>query len=101
MAARKNYADIQAQIAKLQAEAEALREEEAQAVLDDIREKVATYGFTEKDVFGRRRRGTAPEKKPVREPRYQNPKTGETWSGMGRAPAWMPKTGREKFLITQ
>ncbi|WP_442873318.1 H-NS family nucleoid-associated regulatory protein [Cupriavidus sp. USMAA2-4] len=32
--------------------------------------------------------------------KYRNPKTGQTWSGRGRAPAWIGKQ-RERFLITQ
>ncbi|WP_439709419.1 H-NS histone family protein [Cupriavidus pauculus] len=31
-------------------------------------------------------------------PRYRDPKTGKTWSGRGRAPAWIGKK-RERFLI--
>lgn len=67
---------------------------ESEAVLADIREKVALYGFSEKDVFGRRRASGPVEAK------YQNPETGETWSGRGRAPAWIKDAkNRDKFLI--
>ncbi|HDR9377078.1 TPA: H-NS histone family protein, partial [Burkholderia multivorans] len=42
----------------------------------------------------------APSAKPKRTlpPKYRNPKTGETWSGRGRAPAWLGKN-RTRFLI--
>lgn len=33
-------------------------------------------------------------------PKYRNPKTGETWSGMGRAPVWIRDAkNRDRFLI--
>ena len=31
--------------------------------------------------------------------KYRNPKTGETWSGRGRSPAWLAGKNRERFLI--
>ncbi|MBR8256809.1 H-NS histone family protein [Burkholderia ambifaria] len=36
------------------------------------------------------------------EPKYQNPKTGETWSGRGRAPLWIRDAkNRDRFLIAK
>ncbi|WP_321943912.1 H-NS histone family protein [Paraburkholderia tropica] len=33
-------------------------------------------------------------------PKFRNPKTGETWSGMGRAPVWIREAkNRDRFLI--
>ena len=79
---------------KTQAELEAAISAESATVLADIREKVTLYGFTEKDVFGRRR-----SVGPV-EAKYQNPETGDTWSGRGRAPTWIKDAkNRDKFLI--
>ncbi|WP_321935400.1 H-NS histone family protein [Paraburkholderia sp. J8-2] len=44
---------------------------------------------------GNYRRGPQPAK-------YRNPKTGETWSGLARAPAWIADVkDRSKFLIEQ
>ncbi|MBN6205593.1 H-NS histone family protein [Ralstonia mannitolilytica] len=39
-------------------------------------------------------------KKKAVAPTYQDPQTGATWSGRGRAPAWFGKN-RDKFLIAQ
>jgi DNA-binding protein H-NS len=92
--ASKSVAELRAQLEKAQAELETAIAAESTTVLADIREKVALYGFTEKDVFGRRRAVGAVEAK------YQNPETGETWSGRGRAPAWIKDAkNRDKFLI--
>lgn len=36
------------------------------------------------------------------EPKYSNPKTGETWTGMGRAPLWIRDAkDRTRFLIAK
>ncbi len=68
-----------------------------------MREKIATYGLTVEDVFGRKRaaRKTAneKEKKPA-VAKYQDPKSGVTWSGKGRAPGWIAKArNRDRFLV--
>ncbi|WP_081068064.1 H-NS histone family protein [Burkholderia territorii] len=96
---KRSYSEVKAQIDALQAEAEALRAEELQAVIADIRTKVAEYGITEQDIFGRKRsakgHNTAPSV-----PKYRDPKTGATWSGKGRAPSWIANTrNRDRFLI--
>ena len=92
--ASKSVAELRAQLEKTQAELDAAIGAESAAVLTDIREKVALYGFTEKDVFGRRRAVGPVEAK------YHNPETGETWSGRGRSPAWIKNAkSRDKFLI--
>lgn len=92
--ASKSVAELRAQLEKTQAELEAAIAAESEAVLADIREKVALYGFTEKDVFGRRRAvGPVAAK-------FRDPETGETWTGRGRAPAWIKDAkNRDKFLI--
>lgn len=95
--ASKTVAELKSQLEKTQAELEAAIAAESAEILADIREKIAVYGFTEKDVFGRKRAasfgGTVA-------PKYHNPKTGETWSGRGRAPAWIKDAAnRDKFLI--
>ena len=40
-----------------------------------------------------------PAKKTPLPPKYRNPKTGETWSGRGRAPAWLAGRNKDRFLI--
>lgn len=92
------YKELQAQLAALTEQAEAARVVELQAVIEEIRAKVAEYGLTEKDIFGRVRRATTTTKiAPVA--KYRDPATGATWSGRGRAPAWLKNKKRERFLI--
>jgi DNA-binding protein H-NS len=84
--------ELDAKIAEAQAEAR-------EAVLVQVREMVEQYGLTEKDVFGRKRGGPHPTKGTKVAPKYQNPKTGETWTGRGRAPKWMGGKNPDQFLI--
>ncbi|WP_322060009.1 H-NS histone family protein [Paraburkholderia sp. J63] len=94
------YRELKAQMAELEAQAAAARAAEFQEILADIRAKVAEYGFTEHDIFGRGRgrpRKTAGTAVPDR---YRDPKTGATWSGRGRAPNWIKEAkNRDRFLI--
>lgn len=95
------YKELKAQMAELEAQAAAARAAEFQEVLADIRAKVADYGFTEQDIFGRGRgrpRKAAESGVPVK---YRDPRTGATWSGRGRAPNWIKEAkNRDRFLIS-
>ncbi|RQU99894.1 H-NS histone family protein [Burkholderia cenocepacia] len=93
----RTYKQVQAEIEKLQTEAETLRQQELAGVLADIRAKVAEFGITEQDIFGRKRIVRTPA-----EPKYQDPKSGATWSGRGKPPSWIAKAkNRDRFLISQ
>ncbi|WP_431821529.1 H-NS family nucleoid-associated regulatory protein [Burkholderia sp. F1] len=84
----------------LQAHAESVRLEEKQAAVSRIRDAIALYDLTPRDLFGdlprkpRRRvkRGPVP-------PKYRDPQSGATWSGRGREPLWINGQSREQFLI--
>ncbi|MET3632992.1 H-NS histone family protein [Burkholderia cepacia] len=94
------YKELKAQAEALAEKAEAARLAEFQAVVEDIRAKVAEYGITEKDIFGARRSKSAKHKTVPAEAKYRDPKTGATWSGRGRAPAWIKDAkNRNRFLI--
>jgi len=62
-----------------------------------------TYGLTPEDIAGTRRRGRPPKNdggasvKAALPPKYMDPKSGKTWSGRGRAPAWLGKNPK-RFL---
>ncbi|WP_423391460.1 H-NS family nucleoid-associated regulatory protein [Burkholderia sp. LMG 21824] len=93
------YKELKVQALALAEKAEAARLAEFQAVLDEVRAKVAEYGITEKDIFGRKRGRSV---KAPTEAKYLDPKTGATWSGRGRAPAWIKDAkNRDRFLIQE
>ncbi|PZR44933.1 H-NS family nucleoid-associated regulatory protein [Paraburkholderia fungorum] len=97
--ATRDYKTLKVELEKLQAETEAARISEVKAVISELRAKAAEYGLTADDVFPPKKvkasktNGSLP-------PKYQDPKTGLTWSGKGRAPAWIRDAkNRDKFLI--
>jgi len=107
---------IQANIWKLQAQADALIAKKAQAAVDQIRALMLKHGLTTEDIEARarakREAKAASESAPKVKSKaasslksgtpakYRHPKTGETWTGHGRAPAWIANVrDRSKFLI--
>jgi DNA-binding protein H-NS len=114
---------IEAKMIKLQAQAEVLIAKRAQSVIGDIRKLMEEHGLTPADIaahFGTRKRpgraaGAASKSGPKRATvaksaktaakekmpaKYINRKTGETWSGHARPPAWIKDVkDRTKFLI--
>ncbi|RQZ05389.1 H-NS histone family protein [Burkholderia sp. Bp9031] len=98
--ANRDYKTLKAQLDALQEKTEAARVAELEALITDIREKVAEYGITAEQIFGRQRVGKGKKVGGHVAAKYQNPKTGETWSGRGRAPAWIKDVkDRTRFLI--
>jgi len=100
---------VQAQIAKLQAQAEALVAKQSSGVIAKIRDIMEKHGLTTADiepyVSGAKKRGPKPGAKAAAKAassvaKYQDPKTGATWTGHGRAPTWIANAkDRTKFLI--
>ncbi|MFM0515867.1 MULTISPECIES: H-NS histone family protein [Caballeronia] len=108
--------NIQARMKKLQAQAETILAKQAQAAVDQIRELMLKHGLTTADIEARAKakrdakangrvavgRGSkAPIATKGKLPaKYLNPKTGETWSGHARPPAWIKDVkDRTKFFI--
>lgn len=103
----KTYQAVRAQIAKLEKQAEELRRNELKTIIAQVRQVVADYGLTAADLgLAGGRAGRVARKAPVRASRsagvakYRDPKTGQTWTGHGRPPAWIVAAkDREAFLI--
>lgn len=89
--AKKSLADLQAQIEKLQAEANRLREQEKAGVIARIREAIAAYELTERDLFGTTSRVAAPKR--GRQPKARSAAfadgAGNVWGGRGPRPRWL------------
>ncbi|NOV23405.1 H-NS histone family protein [Cupriavidus necator] len=98
------YKQLMAQKEAIEAQLAEARATEVAGVIDKIRSLMAEFGLTAEDIEGKRRRGRpagsgAPkaDKQPL-PPKYRDPKTGKTWSGRGRTPAWLGKNPN-RYLI--
>jgi DNA-binding protein H-NS len=90
------YAALTAQIADLQAKADAMHHRIKQRAAAAVRAIMAEHGLTPQHLL----QGSGKPPKPstnagypnkVMAPRYRNPVDGKTWSGIGRAPGWIAK----------
>lgn len=91
------YKELLAQKAKLEEQLEAVRLKELEQVIAQVKQTIADYGLTAEDI-GLASKGKAKTKRAVA-PKYHDPKTGATWTGRGRAPAWIAGKNYERFLI--
>jgi DNA-binding protein H-NS len=91
---------LQDQLAALQVriEEEARLREEALATIQSL---MAEFALTTEDVVVKRKRGPNKKKAVAIEAKYQDPKTGATWSGRGREPFWIKGKKRDRFLIAE
>lgn len=110
------YKQLQEQAEKLLAEAEAQRAKELAEVVKQVVATLNEHGITMADLrahgfSGARGARKAASKKAGRRKsksagvaKYQDPKTGATWTGHGRAPNWILEheaagKKRDRFLI--
>lgn len=100
------FKQLLAQKEALEAQLAEMRATEVAGVIEQIRTLMEQYGLSIEDIDGRLRRGrpvgsgTANAAKQPLPPKYLDPKSGKTWSGRGRAPAWLGKNP-SRFLIAE
>lgn len=101
------YKQLLAEKEALEAKLNEVRANEVASVIAQIQQLMSDYDLTVDDIAPKRRRGRpagsaagAARKTSALPPKYMDPKTGKTWSGRGRAPAWLGKRP-ERFLIEQ
>ncbi len=92
--AKQTLAEIKEHIAQLQKQAEELKTQEVAAVVARIREAIAVYGLTERELFGRlgvgaKKAGRTPAagKRKPGVVRYRDD-AGNSWTGHGKRPNW-------------
>ncbi|HVW53886.1 MAG TPA: H-NS histone family protein [Trinickia sp.] len=99
---------IETKIRRLQEQAEAIKAKKASATLDRIVALMKESGISVADVevhLGSKKRvakagKTAASGATVVAAKYMDPKSGATWSGRGRAPAWIANAkNRDRFLV--
>lgn len=96
------YAELKAQIAKLQEQADEARRKEVADVLAEIKQKIVEFGLSAHDLgFAEAPRRGRPAKKAPLPAKFQDPKSGRTWSGRGKPPKWIVGKNRDRFLIAQ
>ena len=107
----KTYQAVRAEIAKLEKQAEDLRRQELKSVIAQVRQVITDYGLTAADLglggartraaaTGRKRAAPAGRRVSAGVAKYRDPKTGQTWTGHGRPPAWIVSAkDRNAFLI--
>ena len=98
------YIDLQKQIAALQKEADALREQERAGVIDRMKEAISVYELTPEDLgfssFGKRtsqnkgrgrKSAGGSERLPKKSPgtAAYSDSQGNTWGGRGPRPKWL------------
>lgn len=98
-----SQSSLLAQLASVNAQLEQLRATEVPKVVEEIQQLMQEYDLSIEDIAGKpsvepAARAVPTKTKAAPPPRYRNPKTGQTWSGRGKAPAWIGKK-RERFLI--
>ena len=100
---------IRKQIQRLEAEAERITKQEMSGAIAKIRSLMSDFGITLEHLgvtskpIGAKRvasKKAAPKRAAAGKARYADPKTGKTWSGFGRAPAWIAGAkDRDAFLV--
>lgn len=85
----QSLAQLQKQIAALQAQAAKIKQDEVAGVIARIKDAVKSYGLTAKDIFGARASGAGGTKsKSGAKVAYSDGK-GNTWVGRGPRPQWL------------
>ncbi len=101
---------IKKKIAALEAEAERIAKQEMSGAVAKIRSLMSDFGITLEHLSGKStpaaakraasKKVTSKKRAGVGVARYADPKTGKTWTGFGRAPAWIAEAkNRDEFLI--
>lgn len=91
------YAELQTQIAELQAKAEQARIEELSGAIAQIHALMKQYGITVQDLQGTEKK-TRKTSAPVAA-KYRDPATGKEWTGRGREPLWLKDKNKDDFKI--
>lgn len=110
---KQSLASIEAEISRLKAQADQLRERERVGVIERIRDAIGVYHITGAELGFRnggsatkrvgKKRATSTGKEPTRAAKYKDT-NGNTWSGMGKRPNWFKEalaagTSPEQLLV--
>ena len=85
----QTYAQLQKQIASLEAQARKAKSAELNAVIGRMKEAIAVYGITAADLFGGKSAKAARSKGSRQGAAKYADGDGNTWVGMGKRPKWL------------
>ncbi len=85
----QTYSELQDQIAKLQAEAQLLRQQELASVIAKMRADIQAYDITPKDLFGKTTAKAASSKAKLPSSAKFSDGKGNSWVGRGPRPQWL------------
>lgn len=95
-----SYKDLLAQREKLEKQIEEAKSREYAEVLNDVKQKIADYGFSLAELgLSRAKAGKVGRPRAGVAAKYRDPETGATWSGRGKPPRWIAGKNREQFTI--
>lgn len=90
----KTLKELLAEKASLEAKIAVTHKQASEEALAKVHALVAEFGFTATQVFPWR-----PDTKKTVVAKYLEEKTGKTWTGRGKPPAWIVGKDRADFLI--
>ena len=85
----QTYAQLQKQIASLEAQARKAKSAELNAVIGRMKEAIAVYGITAADLFGGKSAKAVRSKASRQGAAKYADGDGNTWVGMGKRPQWL------------
>ena len=85
----QTYAQLQKQIASLEAQALKAKSAETDAVIGRMKQAIAVYGITAADLFGSQNAKAARTKGSRQRAAKYADGDGNTWVGMGKRPQWL------------
>lgn len=91
MARRTKLESLQSRIAALQAKADQIRKDQEKGdVIDKIKVAIEHYGITAAELYDGKpaKMVKIPRPKKASAPKYRDPATGATWTGVGKRPRW-------------
>jgi DNA-binding protein H-NS len=92
------YQELLAQRDALDKQIQQSRQKAQSEALDKVLALVSEFGFTAQQVFPYRPVAQKAARAPVAA-KYRDPATGKTWTGRGKAPAWIADKDRSKYAI--
>ncbi|MGN3967542.1 H-NS histone family protein [Burkholderia gladioli] len=96
MASPKSYPELLAERAALEQKIALARSEKRASAIATIKQMMSEFDIDVAELGGRR----APKRLAGQQPaKYRDPESGKTWSGRGKAPAWIAGKDRSAFEI--